>query len=133
MLHMSRPHSPVVDQLTGATNAANGTEPFALPADGETLQMIQIYFNTTGVLFPYIDEEAFLKTYQQLTSTNIRTVRRSWLGLLNMVLAMSMHASHDNELTAIERATKSDVFFRRALALCEKQIRYGTSVEVGRC
>jgi hypothetical protein len=93
--------------------------------------MIERFFSTTGELFPYIDKEAFLQQYEQLTSANIRTVRRSWLGLLNMVLAMSTSASHDSGSTAIERAATSDIFFRRTLALCEKQIRHGTSLEVG--
>ena len=58
------------------------------------MQMIETYFSTTGELFPYIDKEAFLQRYHELASSNIRTVRRSWLGLLNMILAMSTSASH---------------------------------------
>ncbi|KAF2496525.1 hypothetical protein BU16DRAFT_607099 [Lophium mytilinum] len=130
LLHVSRPPSPVSNRFKDSYNIAIGTEPFVLPQEDETVQMIERFFSTTGVLFPYIDEEAFLNTYQDLTSTNIRTVRRSWLGLLNMVLAMSTSASQGNGLTPAERAAKSDIFFRRALALCEKQIRHGTSLEV---
>lgn len=131
MLHVSRPLSPVPSRQHISTRIPNSTQPFDLPRESDTLHMIQAYFRTTGVLFPYIDEEAFLKTYQQLTTTNIRNIRKSWLGLLNMVLAMSTNASHDEELTATERAVTSDIFFRRALALCDKEIRYGTSLEVG--
>ncbi|KAF2801517.1 uncharacterized protein BDZ99DRAFT_492508 [Mytilinidion resinicola] len=130
LLHVSRPLSPVSDPSKDSYSIAIGTEPSVLPQENETVKMIERFFSTTGVLFPYIDEEAFLNTYHELTSANIRTVRRSWLGLLNLVLAMSTSASHGNGLTASERSANSDVFFRRALALCEKQIRHGTSLEV---
>lgn len=109
-----------------------GTEPFAFPTEAETLRLIDVFFHTTGVLFPYIEKDGLLQTYHQLNSTNVRTVRRSWLGLLNMVLAMAISASHGGTATASERAVESDVYFRRALALCEKQIRHGTSLEVGK-
>jgi hypothetical protein len=102
-----------------------------MPPDGEAILLIKKYFCTTGVLFPYIDEVEFFKTYRELTSSNIRMVRRSWLGLLNMVLAMSTHASHGSESAALERGTKPETFFHRAMALCDKQIRRGTSLEVG--
>jgi hypothetical protein len=95
------------------------------------MQMIETYFSTTGELFPYIDKEAFLDQYHQLASSNIRTVRRSWLGLLNMILAMSTSASHGVS-SATERTAISDIFFRRTMTLCEKQIRHGTNLEVGK-
>jgi hypothetical protein len=95
------------------------------------MRMIEIYFSTTGELFPYIDKDAFLQQYNQLVSSNIRTVRRSWLGLLNMILAMSTSTSHDSAASAIERTAISDAFFRRTMVLCEKQIRHGTSLEIG--
>jgi hypothetical protein len=115
----------------GSNSIPASTEPFILPPETETMQMIEIYFSTTGELFPYIDKEAFLQQYDQLASSNIRTVRRSWLGLLNMILAMSTRASYDSASSAIERTAMSDIFFRRTMALCEKQIRHGTSLEVG--
>lgn len=131
MLHVSRPPSPAPSRFNLSENISIGTEPFVLPQERETLPLIQIFFNTTGVLFPYIDKDGFLQAYHQLNSTNIRTVRRSWLGLLNMVLAMSTSTSHGSTLTASERAVKSNIFFRRASALREKQIRHGTSLETG--
>jgi hypothetical protein len=48
-----------------------------------------------------------------------------------MVLAMATSASPGNVLSASERAANSDVFFRRAVTLCEKHIRHGTSLEIG--
>ncbi|OAG07134.1 uncharacterized protein CC84DRAFT_1117246 [Paraphaeosphaeria sporulosa] len=130
MLHVSRQHSPARDQFSPANNLPVTFDPFSLPPESETKSLIEIYFETTGVLFPYVDKPSFVQTYQQLNAANIRAARRSWLGLLNMVLAMATSASHGRILSASERATNSDVFYRRALALCEKNIRHGTSLEM---
>lgn len=131
VLHVSRPTSPPSRNFGTQSNLVPaGTEPFVLPPENETMQMIETYFSTTGELFPYIDKEAFLQRYHELASSNIRTVRRSWLGLLNMILAMSTSASHGVS-SATERTAISDIFFRRTMTLCEKQIRHGTNLEVG--
>ncbi len=132
ILRRSRAVSPVEDQTHQVPNNFSNVEAFALPSESETLPLIDKYFRTTGVLFPYIDGVEFLKTYRQMASTNIHTVRRSWLGLLNMVLAMSVHVDCGSEVAALERAARSDIFFWRAMALCDKQIRHGTSLEVGK-
>lgn len=131
MLHVSRQPSLSGIQFSPQSNLAVSFDPFFLPPESETKSLIDIYFETTGVLFPYIDKPSFVQTYHKLNTTNIRAVRRSWLGLLNMVLAMATSASHGSKLSASERATNSDVFFRRALELCEKHIRHGTSLEMG--
>ena len=105
---------------------------FSLPAADETLRLINEFFSNTGMLFPYIHRETFLATYHDLTTTDFRKVRRSWLGLLNMVLAMATSASDSSHLTGQQRADESEVFFLRALALCEKQIRCAASLEIGK-
>ncbi|EMD93153.1 hypothetical protein COCC4DRAFT_75864 [Bipolaris maydis ATCC 48331] len=129
---ISRPPSPI-PILTGHFDAASvGTEPFILPPQQDTLHLIELYFRSTGTLFPYIDKEGFLQTYRQLVSTNIVSVRRSWLGLLNVVLAMATNANtdYDATLSAQERTYRSNIYFRRASDLCDRQIRHGTSVEI---
>lgn len=131
---ISRPPSPI-PILTDHSDAASiGTEPFILPPQQDTLHLIELYFSSTGTLFPYIDKDGFLQTYRQLTSTNMVSVRRSWLGLLNVILAMATNANtgYDATLSAQERTSKSNVYFRRASVLCDRQIRHGTSVEIGK-
>ncbi|EUC26897.1 hypothetical protein COCCADRAFT_113091 [Bipolaris zeicola 26-R-13] len=129
---ISRPPSPI-PILTDHSDAASiGTEPFILPPQQDTHHLIELYFSSTGTLFPYIDKDGFLQTYRQLTSTNMVSVRRSWLGLLNVILAMATNANtgYDATLSAQERTSKSNVYFRRASVLCDRQIRHGTSVEI---
>lgn len=95
------------------------------------MHMVTDFFKTTGELFPYIDEDAFLRQCEHLNSAPIRAMRRSWLGLLNMVLALSTSASHDNVSPGSDSNITYDVFYRRTWVLCEKEIRYGSSLEVG--
>jgi hypothetical protein len=68
-----------------------GQEPldlFALPPRHETLELVQRYFSDTGLLFPYIYPPTFFETYQHVKEDNLNKVRRTWLGLLNIMLAM---------------------------------------------
>lgn len=131
--HKPRSTSPTPFHANYPDAVSIEAEPFILPAQQDTLHLIELYFSTTGILFPYIDKAGFLQTYRQLTSTNIVSVRRPWLGLLNVVLAMatSVNTGYDDALSAQERTSKSDVYFRRAFMLCDRQLRHGTSVEIG--
>ncbi|MBE3047017.1 fungal specific transcription factor domain-containing protein [Candidatus Bathyarchaeota archaeon] len=102
-----------------------------MPPPERTLSLLRQYFSNTCLLFPYIDRESFLATYHELAASGFAKVRRSWLGLLNLILAMAVSASEDGGLDARGRRAESGIFFRRAMALCEKQIRFGASLEIG--
>jgi hypothetical protein len=105
---------------------------FALPPQSETLALIQRYFSETGLLFPYIYPPTFLETYHQMTSENFTKVRRTWLGLLNMVLAMATITAMPGGARADARISESDVFYQRGLGLCGSEILRGTTLEVGK-
>ena len=94
--------------------------------------MITRYFGDTGLLFPYIYEQAFLDTYDEVKANNFTNIRRTWLGLLNMIMAMATNITVNNGLSMEQRAQDSDVYYQRAAGLCEKQIMRGTSLEVGK-
>lgn len=127
MLHVSRPGSPNREPRRGPPEGSI----FSLPPEDQTRRLIDEYFSNTGLLFPYIHKSTFLETYQEMMSTDLRRVRRSWLGLLNMILAMATSATYSSDLTSPQRAAKSGVFFLRALGLCESQMRSGGSLEIG--
>ncbi|KAJ5133966.1 uncharacterized protein N7443_004411 [Penicillium atrosanguineum] len=103
---------------------------FALPPQSETLDLIQRYFSNTGLLFPYIYPPVFLETYHQMARENLKKVRRTWLGLLNMVLAMSAITAVPGGAKADTRIAESDVFYQRGLGLCGSEILRGTTLEV---
>lgn len=131
---MSRPSSPGLQFVNFTGVASIGVEPFILPPDTDMMPLIELYFSTTGTLFPYIEYHGFLDTYYQMTSKGIFSVRRSWLGLLNMMFAMvtSTNNWQDPTITAQIRAAKSDTFYRRAMVLSDRQIHHAASLEVGR-
>jgi hypothetical protein len=104
---------------------------YALPPEEETLDLVRRYFSDTGLLFPYLHEESFLEIYQTMKRTNFTKIRKTWLGLLNMVLAFATSTTVSCDLSAEKRVEISDVYYQRALGLCDKQIWRGTSVELG--
>jgi hypothetical protein len=133
VIHMSRPSFPALDFSSSTNGISIGAEPFILPSENEMTRLIELYFNSTGLLFPFIDYGGFVETYRQLITTSISSVRRSWLGLLNMIFAIatSVHNGQDPITTARAHATGSDAFYRRAMVLSDRHIRHGTSLEVG--
>lgn len=62
---------------------------------------------------------------------NFKKVRRTWLGLLNMILAMATITRAPGNADADTRISESDVFYQRGLALCGSEILRGTTLEVG--
>lgn len=131
VLHISRPPSPIPGRPGTTLLPDPPVRPFDMPPPERTLELVRQYFSNTNLLFPYIHRESFLATYHEMAASGFTKVRRSWLGLLNLILAMSVSASEHGGLDARQRRAESAVFFRRAMALCEKQIRFGASLEIG--
>jgi hypothetical protein len=104
---------------------------YCLPPDNETRDLLRRYFSNTGLLFPFIHEPTFFQEYEDMRSETIPKVRRTWLGLLNMVLAMASSTSADFERPAAVRRRESDVFYQRAHELCRRQMLRGASLETG--
>ena len=103
-----------------------------LPPHQETELLIEAYFRNTGLLFPYIDQEGFLETYHHLKSQRFAAeIRRTWLGLLNMVLAMARCTADFTEIDQEVCLTPADVFYHRAKELCKTQMLRGTTLETG--
>ncbi|KAJ3547069.1 hypothetical protein NM208_g1698 [Fusarium decemcellulare] len=101
-----------------------------LPPDSEVQRLIRAYFSNTGLLYPYIYEKDFLDTYERLRAGAFRSnVRRTWLGLLNMILAMATCTSCWENSGSDYRFEQSDMYYRRARELCPAQIFRGTTLE----
>ena len=72
-----------------------------------------------------------MATYNEIKDQQKPTVRRTWLGLLNAIFAMAITTKLDYDFAAGQRLEESEVFYERAVGLCEKQILRGTSLEIG--
>lgn len=126
----TRPPSPSLGQISEALQERPSSM-FTLPSSEETLTLIHRYFGDTGLLFPYIHPPTFFDTYYQLKN-NSKRVRRTWLGLLNIILAMAKLTLASGRSPAETCISESAVYYRRALDLCKGEILRGTTLEVGK-
>lgn len=104
---------------------------FALPPESKVRELLTVYFSNTGLLFPYIHQETFLETYEEMKRKNFTKVRRTWLGLLNIVMALTTSLKVYENMSAEKRANESHIYYQRAKGLCDNQIMRGTSLEIG--
>lgn len=106
-------------------------EPFALPPPDEADDLLRHYFATVNLMVPCIHEDSFRAMYRRARSEGLRVVRRSWLGVLNMMFAIATNVQTPIS-PPIERATRSDMYFERAVELSRPEILGRLSLELGR-
>ncbi|EXJ83629.1 hypothetical protein A1O1_07253 [Capronia coronata CBS 617.96] len=104
----------------------------ALPSEEAMDNMLDIYFNTVGMVFPFIHEETTRNAYAEFKANGFTKVRRTWLGTLNMVFAMaSKFDQYENEKASSKtRFDRSDVFYQRATGLCNEITKRVISIEI---
>ncbi|GIK05786.1 hypothetical protein Aspvir_009899 [Aspergillus viridinutans] len=124
----TRPPSPLSGFTPTAGRPGLVTNP-TLPSSEETLRLIRQYFYDTGLLFPYIHPPTFLETYDEFKN-NAKKVRRTWLGLLSIMLAMAKVTAVSGHAPAETRIKESTVYYRQALNLCRGEMPRGTTLEV---
>lgn len=104
---------------------------FMLPREGLLEALMDEYFNHAALLFPYIHEPTLRTIYVELKISRFRSARRTWLALLNMVLAIASKL----RTSALPVSNVSDGddtrYYRRALKLCYRYMFCVTSVEMG--
>ncbi|KAL2817023.1 fungal-specific transcription factor domain-containing protein [Aspergillus cavernicola] len=127
-VNATRPSSPSLGQTPGVPQGRQ-SDMFTLPSPEGTLTLIHRYFADTGLLFPYIHPPAFFETYSQLMN-NSKRIRRTWLGLLNIILAMAKLTAVSGLSPAETCLSESAVYYRRAVNLCKGEILRGTTLEV---
>jgi hypothetical protein len=133
IMHVSRPASPPREASSEGTKQWQKPRLnlYALPVEEESSELVQRYFSNTGLLFPYLDETAFMETYQTMRASNFTKVRKTWLGLFNMVLAFAISTAASAGLSAEKRTEMSDLYYQRALGLYHREMFRGSSVELG--
>lgn len=129
---VSRPHQ-AEDEVASRRRERlrGGVNVYSLPSEERTWILIQEYFQKTGQLLPFVHEESFCATYFGLKRSNFTMARRTWLGLLNIIMAMGTTLSVEAGMSAEERIEESDVYYQRANSLCERESRCNISLELG--
>jgi hypothetical protein len=130
MTRDSGPASPVRRPQGGERPEASAVNIYFIPAEPETRILLKSYFAYIGTLYPYIHEATFIETYDEMKRNNFRKVRRTWLGLFNMVLALATSVPYRSDVTVEKRTERANEFYQRALSLCKEQMMRGTSLEV---
>ena len=105
-------------------------EPFALPSHSEAEELLRVYFTTVNLMVPFIHEDSFLAMYRKSRSDGARTMRKSWLGVLNMLLAVGTNVLTPTS-PPLERTSRADMYFERAVELVKPQMLGRLSVELG--
>ena len=128
---VSRPQSPQ-RELSVSWTSNRAVDSSRLPPEPEVTRLVRQFFVDTGLLFPYIHERRLWETYRHLQKSGMKSVRNSWIALLNMILAMATCTQTSNGLTMEQRYSRAEIFFNRAKALCLDQMIECPSVETGR-
>lgn len=133
VVNVAKSRPPSTAPASGAENSTPNTAVniYALPSEERTWSLIQQYFYKTGQLLPFIHEPSFCETYFQMKKEKFSKVRRTWLGLLNIVLAISASLSTKGDMPGEKRMQESDVYYQRANGLCDRDSRRNASLEMG--
>ena len=104
---------------------------YDVPPETDIEVLIDDYFTNTGLLSPYLHEPTFRASYQEMIANNYTRVRKTWLALLNAVLATSVRSAVSLSKTPEQRTSEAAIYYYRALRLCGDGIYRGTSLEIG--
>ena len=105
----------------------------ALPAEERVLQLLDLFFSDTGMLFPYVHHEEIVRTYFTAKEAHFAGMRRSWLCLLNIIFAFSTSSGPRSDQSGEVDVTESEVFFHRACRLSEGFDRRRPTLEMIQC
>ncbi|KAK0642796.1 Thiamine repressible genes regulatory protein thi1 [Lasiodiplodia hormozganensis] len=133
MVRTSRRASPSTSsgpsRFSAATANGGRENAFTLPPDEEVRRLMNMYFSNTGILFPYIHEGTFRQKYEEMKRKGPSSVQKTWLSLLNVMLAFAISTSHGQESSFVNRQKDSDIFYRRSIALCKEQMFRASNLE----
>ncbi|KAL3484145.1 fungal-specific transcription factor domain-containing protein [Aspergillus germanicus] len=104
-------------------------EPLKLPSPEEAGRLLRLYFTTVNLMIPCIHEGSFRETYSRMQSHGLGSVSRSWLGILNVILAIATNVMSPTSPTC-ERAAKSNIYFEQALQLIRPSVFGRISLEI---
>jgi hypothetical protein len=104
----------------------------AIPSTEEMDNLLDVYFDTCGVVFPFIHEDTMRRTYAQCKEVGFTKTRRTWLGTLNMMFAIASKHDLNGEGTSStsRRVGRSDIFYQRAVGLCGELSQRIISLEI---
>lgn len=116
----------------GVRHDPGARDPFGVPGDDQIDALVDQYFSDVGLLFPNLYKPTFLASVAEMKRKGARSMRQTWLGLFNMVLAFGTLTIVRDDWGAELRAAEARTFYERAVHLCDPMALAGTSLEVGK-
>ncbi|KAJ6780033.1 hypothetical protein PWT90_01205 [Aphanocladium album] len=124
---LSSEHSPLGALPTTPQSLATSSR---LPAVSDMETMINRYFNTMGLLFPFLHESTFRQTYEAFKASGFNKVRQTWLGELNLIFAIASNINRKQGKTSKQCFQESLVYYRRAMSLCGASCLRSVSLDI---
>ncbi|CAK1362484.1 unnamed protein product [Cercospora beticola] len=88
-----------------------------LPSEKHVRRLIELFFNDTGLLFPFVCKQQVLQAYNAAKVTGFSGVPRPLLCLLNVIFAFATYISIHPGSASEADANDAEVFFQRARQL----------------
>ncbi|KAK5673854.1 hypothetical protein LTR17_027842, partial [Elasticomyces elasticus] len=115
--YVSRPHSPkpAPKGPSACVGNSQSVDVFALPGEQNVIILVDRFFNGMGLLFPYIHRKAILDGLRDANTSNFHGVRRSWLCLVNTILACATCVTSGSDGLEDTCAAQAEIYLQRAL------------------
>lgn len=129
--HISRPPSPyaMVSEKLASPPSFESRDAFALPSPNTIIQLVNKFFSETGLIFPYIYKKAIYDGINHIKHRRFWEIRRSWLSLLNTILAFATVLTPSHERRE-DNIFKADRFLQRALQLLPNVALQPANIEI---
>jgi hypothetical protein len=133
-LSQSRPGSPGSPLTPISDRELTSIDAHIVPDEQQVRSLLDQYFSNTNILYPFIHQPSFLATYDNALKSNFDGIRRTWLGLLNVLMAIGATVSTKADTNSEARIQSAEVFYERAFKLCYHKgyVLRRTCLETGR-
>ncbi|KAL3448201.1 fungal-specific transcription factor domain-containing protein [Aspergillus insuetus] len=111
------PHSHPPHASLSTDQPSWGHDIYALPSHGRIIELVDAFFSRPGMLFPYIYKKWVLNELGEGPLIHLHAVRRSWLCLLNAIMAFAAALGDGRSRPTRNCTEEADVFLQRALKL----------------
>ena len=99
----------------------------ALPSESQAAGLLNLFFNETGMLFPFIQQNYVLMGYNFAKTRGFAGMRKSFLCLLNAIFAIAANLDEDPEMNPHD----AEIFYQRGNAVLSQIEPRMNNVETG--
>ncbi|GIZ46982.1 hypothetical protein CKM354_001008400 [Cercospora kikuchii] len=114
---LARAASPQPRDRTTSGTLPGAADIRILPSEKHVMRLIELFFNDTGLLFPFVCKQQVLQAYNAAKVAGFSGVSRPLLCLLNVIFAFATYISIHPGSASKADANDAEVFFQRARQL----------------